>query len=55
VSGINLNDKEIGKTWVSHAELLNGCTLDFNMVPAPVQSPGGKDAVPFSFSSVQNK
>jgi predicted alpha-1,2-mannosidase len=55
VSGIKLNDKEIGKTWISHAELLNGCTLDFNMVPAPVQSPGGKDAVPFSFSSVQNK
>ena len=54
VNGLTVNGKPYGKNWLSHTELLQGATLDFDMSAAPNKSRGVKaEDAPYSFSKAK--
>ncbi len=51
VGGLRLNGQDYSRNWLSHAALVQGATLDFEMVPAPNTGRGTLAAdAPFSVS-----
>ncbi|MCI1186943.1 GH92 family glycosyl hydrolase [Hymenobacter sp. DH14] len=51
VGALRLNGQAYGRNWLSHAALVQGATLDFEMVPAPNTGRGTAPAdAPFSVS-----
>ena len=49
---LQLNGKPYGKNWFSHEELIQGTTLDFDMLATPNKQRGTRaDEYPYSFSN----
>jgi len=56
VQSLQLNGKTHDKNWVSHADLMNGGTLTFNMAAVPNKTRGVNEAAyPYSFSKDEKK
>jgi predicted alpha-1,2-mannosidase len=56
VQSMLLNGKISDKNWISHADLLNGGTLTFNMTAVPNKTRGvNESAYPYSFSKDEKK
>ena len=54
VGAVRLNGQAYGHNWLSHAALLQGATLDFDMAPVPNTTRGTTAAdVPFSVSKAR--
>jgi len=54
VNALTVNGKAYDKNWLSHAELLQGATLDFDMSAAPNKRRGTQaEAAPYSFSKAK--
>ena len=54
VNGLTVNGKPYDKNWLSHAELMQGATLDFDMSAAPNKRRGVKaEDAPYSFSKAK--
>ena len=55
VSSITVNGKPWSKNWFSHAELVKGAVVNFNMTAAPVKTRGINPAdFPYSLSNDKN-
>ncbi|MEJ7586879.1 MAG: GH92 family glycosyl hydrolase [Ferruginibacter sp.] len=51
ISGLAVNGKQYAKNWISHAMLVKGVTLDFEMAPKPNKKRGIANVdAPYSFS-----
>ena len=56
ISSMKLNKKTYDKNYVTHEDLLNGATIDFNMTSSPNTKRGVSDsALPYSFTNELNK
>jgi len=56
VQDLKYNGKPYSKNWLSHSTLLQGATLDFNMVEAPNKARGTNESdFPYSLSTDTNK
>jgi len=56
VQDLKYNGKPYSKNWLSHSTLLQGATLDFNMVEAPNKERGTSESdFPYSLSTDTNK
>ncbi|GAB3574413.1 GH92 family glycosyl hydrolase [Hymenobacter daeguensis] len=54
VNGLTFNGRPYDKNYLSHAELMQGATLDFEMSATPNKGRGTqKDAAPYSFSKAK--
>lgn len=52
INTLRLNGKPYGKNWLSHEELTQGATLDFDMLATPNKQRGTRaDEYPYSFSN----
>ncbi len=54
VNGLTVNGKPYDKNWLSHTDLMQGATLDFDMSAAPNKGRGVQaDDAPYSFSKAK--